>query len=611
MGSTPRTGFRRGLTDLYDYLDSEIPLGMPRGGKVFYVGNLTGGGGSDSAGHGTFDLPYATVAYALTQCTASRGDLILVKSGHAETLSAAAAIACATAGVTILGLGRGGERPTFTWSTSTAATWTVTAANVSILNIIGICNINALVTAFSITGARCTLDIEWQDSATNKEAVTAILGGTGADKMRIRLRYMGQTGGSSCVAPIQLNGTDEASIDVDFYGKASTAVVNFITTACTGIRITGNMYNSGTTNGTKLCVDTITGSTWWLDVFDGAAGGKMSGGSGAAIASDDASVIAANLLVPSADVATNTAARDVIGNKSDASVLTVGTTGSLAAYAKGTLTYQLVPAADASANVAAKDVIGNKSDAGVTVVGTTASLEAYTKGLVTMNTVQSADSTNNAFAGDAVGNKSDATVQAVATTKSLMGYMKGVVNALASSAGYATFPSSAVPANGVNLGQVVREIFDISEKSIGTVTAATMPQATTTIFTVAGGAIEILNLISYCVTTNNGNAATLQWQFDGTLGTATTITGASASLASLVAGDLVICDFTLLTTAPLIMSTGISAVLGSPTTQRFVVTNGSGGVIQAIVGTAATTGTWNHYLRYRPLARGVTVTAAF
>ncbi len=137
-----------------------------------------------------------------------------------------------------------------------------------------------------------------------------------------------------------------------------------------------------------------------------------------------------------------------------------------------------------------------------------------------------------------------------------------------------------------------------------------MPNATTTIFTVAGGSIELLNLVSHCVTTNNSNAATLQWSFDGTAGTATTITGASGSLASLVAGDLVLCDFTLLTTVPLIMTTGISAVLGSPTTQRYIITNGPG-VLQAIVGTAATTGTWNHSLRYRPLDEDVTVTPAF
>ncbi len=221
------------------------------------------------------------------------------------------------------------------------------------------------------------------------------------------------------------------------------------------------------------------------------------------------------------------------------------------------------------------------------------------------------NSTSNASSGDVIGGKTDTTVQTVSVTTSLVGYAKGAINALTAVAGVASYPASAAPGNAVNLAQVLREIFDQSEKVISTITPATMPQATTTIFTVAGGAIEILNLISYCVTTNNANASTIQYQYDATSGSATTISGASTSLASLVAGDFVMCDFTLLTTTPIIISTGISAMLGPTVTERKVYTNATGGVLQAIVGAAATTGTWGHALRYRPIGRGVTVTAAF
>lgn len=185
-----------------------------------------------------------------------------------------------------------------------------------------------------------------------------------------------------------------------------------------------------------------------------------------------------------------------------------------------------------------------------------------------------------------------------------MAQVNGGTTALAIS----LFPSAAAPADNVSLEAVARELFNQQEKVV-TSTAATMPQATTTIFTITGGSIFISEIVSNCITTNNTNAATLQWTVDCTSGSATTITGVSGSLASLVAGDMVITDFTLLTTVPLIMSTGISAVLGSPTTQRYIITNGSGGVVQAIVGTAATTGTWSHSMRYRPMGRGVTVTA--
>ncbi len=187
----------------------------------------------------------------------------------------------------------------------------------------------------------------------------------------------------------------------------------------------------------------------------------------------------------------------------------------------------------------------------------------------------------------------------------------GFYDAISGSVGIVSYPASAAPANGISLAEVMREQFDQSEKVISTITPATMAQATATIFTVAGGAIEILNLMSYCVTTNNTNAAQLQYAFDATSGSATTISGASTTLASLVAGDFVIADFTLLTTTPIILSTGISAMLGPTVTQRLVITNATGGVVQIIVSAAATTGTWGHAMRYRPLGRGVTVTAAF
>ncbi len=151
---------------------------------------------------------------------------------------------------------------------------------------------------------------------------------------------------------------------------------------------------------------------------------------------------------------------------------------------------------------------------------------------------------------------------------------------------------------------------DMLETTAQTSVAATMPNATTTIFTITGGAIKIIDLVSICVTTNNTNAATQQWSFDGTLGTATTISGASASLASLVAGDMTVLDFTALTTAVRIIATGTSGGLGPASGHIGIYLNGPG-VIQNIIGTAATTGTWNHFLRYRPLARGVTVSPAF
>lgn len=275
-----------------------MPLSQSHPGKVFWVGNSTvlmdNQKAASNGNDGSFLAPYSTVDYAIGRCLANRGDVIFVKPGHAETLDAASDITSDVAGVTIIGLGTGAKRPTFTWSTDTAATWVVSADNVTIQNIIGICNIDALVKAFSVTGSGVHLDLEWQDQ-TDIEAERVVLTTAAADKLSVNLRYLGYTGGNACVAPIQLVGTNGARINLDFYGKASTAVVNMITTASTDVEVTGTVYVSGTTNGSKNVVDTQGSSTWYMDVIDAAAGARYTGGSAVAVASDDISTITTRL----------------------------------------------------------------------------------------------------------------------------------------------------------------------------------------------------------------------------------------------------------------------------------------------------------------------------
>lgn len=126
------------------------------------------------------------------------------------------------------------------------------------------------------------------------------------------------------------------------------------------------------------------------------------------------------------------------------------------------------------------------------------------------------------------------------------------------------------------------------------------------LFTVAGGPVEIVELLSIDQTANDATASTLQYQSTGTLGATTqTISGASASLANAAIGTSVIMQGTALSTAPIVNANGagISAVPGS-----IIVPAGS---IKAVVGVGSTTGLWKHYLRYRPLAPGATVVAAF
>jgi len=359
-------------------------MGVPvLGGQVpTTTGNYWFVDSAGTVGDGTQSTsPFLTIAAAVSAATANNGDIVVVAARHAETISGAAGIAFSKAGLTFFFCGEGANRPTFTLGTSTAATITVTGASTKWTGAkpIIVCALDSIVSCIVVSAANCTLSYEHQDTSATVEAVTSLLTTAAADNLTVDLKYIGFPAGNACVAPIQLVGCNNAVINLDFYGLASTSVVNFITPASSNIEVYGYAYNATDTTGAKLVVDTVGGSTWFANLYAGAAGAQFSGGSGAAIATDDVQALLA------------------------------------------------VPTADATTNVYERDVIGIKTDAAVTAVGTTKSITAYAKGLVTMNTVQSADATNNAFAGDVVGNKTDAAVTEVGTTKSLAAYAKGLV----------------------------------------------------------------------------------------------------------------------------------------------------------------------------------------
>ncbi len=78
---------------------------------------------ADDGYHGhTLDTPLATLDYAVGLCTADQGDVIVVAAGHTETLSGVSDLDLDVNGITVIGLGYGSLRPTFTLGGTDAAT---------------------------------------------------------------------------------------------------------------------------------------------------------------------------------------------------------------------------------------------------------------------------------------------------------------------------------------------------------------------------------------------------------------------------------------------------------------------------------------------------------
>lgn len=121
------------------------------------------------------------------------------------------------------------------------------------------------------------------------------------------------------------------------------------------------------------------------------------------------------------------------------------------------------------------------------------------------------------------------------------------------------------------------------------------------IFTIVNGPIIIVDLLSVCKTANNTTASTLQYQSvpSGAGMTATTISGATTTLASVALGTTLRLAPTALTTAPTIILESAGGVsLGLNVANRVLVHQGT---IKLVIAVGSTTGTWKHYLRYIPL----------
>ncbi len=149
MSSNYPSGFAGGVTI------RGIPLQQLHPGEVFHVNNssvLSKGAKNGSNGNdGSFLAPFSTITYALTQCRANRGDIIVCGAGHNESLAAggAGALTLNVAGTAIVGLGVGSLRAaiTFTGNTDTVV---ISAANMSFSNLSFEAGVAAVATGLDI-----------------------------------------------------------------------------------------------------------------------------------------------------------------------------------------------------------------------------------------------------------------------------------------------------------------------------------------------------------------------------------------------------------------------------------------------------------------------------
>jgi hypothetical protein len=192
-----------------------VPITQSHPGQVYWVSNATptlpGQIGGSNGNPGTFNAPFGTLEFAVTSCTANRGDIIFIKPGHAETISSATALAFDVAGVAIVGLGAGTKRPTFTLDTAATTTIAVSADNVSISNCRFIGNFLSITSAFTVAAAAYfTID---NCSFTDTSAILGFLSAvkttvsTNSDFLQVSNCFIKSDATTKSVAPIVVLNT--------------------------------------------------------------------------------------------------------------------------------------------------------------------------------------------------------------------------------------------------------------------------------------------------------------------------------------------------------------------------------------------------------------------
>jgi hypothetical protein len=241
-----------------------IPLQQTNPGKVFWVNNssvlapnaIAGSNGNK----GTYLAPFGTINYAVSQCVAGRGDVIMVGAGHAETVSTAGGVAISKAGIAVIGLGTGSLRPTLNL-TATASTILANAANCIMSNILVTGGIDAIVSPIIPSAADIILDkIELRD--VTGQMTDGIVTTAGAVRLKIlNYIYDGATAAGTNAAIAIVGGSDiEITID-KMDGNFAVGGIDIRTTATTDLFV-HDVKSFRTRNAADIfLVDTITAST--------------------------------------------------------------------------------------------------------------------------------------------------------------------------------------------------------------------------------------------------------------------------------------------------------------------------------------------------------------
>ena len=209
-------------------------------GSVFFVDSNTGAAGNDGLSP---QFPLATWDQAVNKCTASKGDLIYLMPGHAESISAAGGVDLDVIGVTTIGLGSGSLQPTITFDTAITADIDFDAASNAVINVLFVAGIDNLTAPIDINAPDCKLiNCETRDNNSSYHCDDFIVADANADRLEIighvHRASGGNTGAQTAISVV--GASDVIIVPRWIDGDFATACIENVTTACDNLQVFGD-----------------------------------------------------------------------------------------------------------------------------------------------------------------------------------------------------------------------------------------------------------------------------------------------------------------------------------------------------------------------------------
>lgn len=240
-------------------------------GNIFFVDSGATEAADSTKNGGNPDFPFATIDYAVSQCTASNGDRIYVMPGHAEAVVEAAGLDFDKAGIEVIGIGVGTSRPTITLGTAVAATVEIGAVDVVLRNLRFVSDINDLEIMLDVNFGTCLIENCDFITSSAKECLCFIDIATTKDDIHIKgCRFFqptdpeGTTNDASTGCIFLVDSEDVVIEDCYFSGNFESSIFHNRSTAATNLWIK-NCFGNQALLGAEVLTLVSTGTGGMVD----------------------------------------------------------------------------------------------------------------------------------------------------------------------------------------------------------------------------------------------------------------------------------------------------------------------------------------------------------